>query len=131
MNIKVCMAILLFGYGCTKNISTSMNSDPTFPKGNKVTNNNFVGNVYVQMFAQNDTVHNVSLGSVIFEPGARTNWHVHPGGQILMVTDGIGYYQERDSMIRKIRKGDVIKCPHNIEHWHGASPTTCLLYTSL
>ncbi len=131
MNIKICMAILLLGYGCTKNISTSMNSDPAFPKGNKVTNNNFVGDVYVQMFAQKDTVHNVSLGSVTFEPGARTNWHSHPGGQILMVTDGIGYYQERGSMIRKMRKGDVIKCPHNIEHWHGASPTTSVTHIAI
>ena len=131
MNIKVCMAILLFGYGCTKNISTSMNSDPTFPKGNKVTNNNFVGNVYVQMFAQNDTVHNVSLGSVIFEPGARTNWHVHPGGQILMVTDGIGYYQERGKDAIIIQKGDIIRCAKDTEHWHTASKENLITYLAL
>ena len=61
------------------------------------------------------------MGNVTFAPGARTNWHYHPAGQILMVTGGLGYYQEKGSPKRLLRKGDVVKCPPNILHWHGAS----------
>lgn len=63
-----------------------------------------------------------SAGMVTFEPGARTNWHKHPGGQVLLVTAGKGYYQEKGSSIKIIYKGDVVKCTPGIEHWHGASP---------
>ena len=61
------------------------------------------------------------LGNVTFEPGARTNWHFHPGGQILLVTGGAGYYQEKGSPKKLLRKGDVVKCPPDVPHWHGAS----------
>ena len=73
---------------------------------------------------QNDRTYKMQVGNVTFEPGARTNWHYHPGGQILLATDGVGYYQEKGSPKRFFRKGDVIKCPPNITHWHGAGPET-------
>ena len=71
------------------------------------------------------------MGLKSLMPGARTNWHYHPGGQILMITEGIGYYQEKGSPIRWMRKGDVIKCPHNVEHWHGASPKTGVTHLAI
>ena len=82
-----------------------------FPKGVKIENNNFTGNAYLQN----------SVGSVTFEPGARTNWHSHPNGQIIVAVDGEGYYQEKGSPKRILKKGDAVKCPANIPHWHGAS----------
>ena len=73
------------------------------------------------MLVTNDTTFNTSIGNVTFEPGARTNWHYHPGGQILLVTSGIGRYQEKGKPVRELRKGDIVKCEPNIIHWHGAS----------
>ena len=64
------------------------------------------------------------MANVVFEPGARNNWHTHPGGQILIVTDGIGYYQEKGKPIQLLRKGDVVNIPPDVEHWHGASPNS-------
>jgi quercetin dioxygenase-like cupin family protein len=61
---------------------------------------------------------------VYFEPKARTKWHSHPAGQILIITDGIGYHQIEGKSIEIIKKGDVIKCPPNVKHWHGASAET-------
>ncbi|ALR30373.1 hypothetical protein ATE47_07485 [Chryseobacterium sp. IHB B 17019] len=61
------------------------------------------------------------MGNVTFEPGARTKWHLHPGGQIILVTGGVGYYQEKGQPKKILHKGDVIKCPPHVEHWHGAS----------
>jgi 4-carboxymuconolactone decarboxylase len=70
---------------------------------------------------QTDSTNNTQVGCVTFEPGARSKWHLHQGGQILLVLDGLGYYQEKGSPKRLLRKGDVVKCPPNIPHWHGAS----------
>ena len=58
-----------------------------FSKGEKVTNDNFTGTVYLNYLVETDTTHNVNIGSVTFEPGARTNWHYHKGGQILLVIE--------------------------------------------
>lgn len=99
-----------------------MESTLIFPKGDKITNNNFTGTVYLQMLIAPDSVNPTAIGNVTFEPGARTKWHYHPAGQILMVTDGVGYYQEKGQSKKTLRKGDLIKCPPNVPHWHGASP---------
>ena len=93
-----------------------------FSKGTKISNDNFSGPAWVQMLVDNDKTFNTSVGNVTFEPGTRTKWHYHPGGQILLVTSGKGRYQEKGKAVRELRKGDVIKCEPNIKHWHGASP---------
>ncbi len=92
-----------------------------FTKGNKITNNNFVGTAYVSMLISVDSLNHTYVGNVTFEPGARTNWHSHPSGQIILVVDGEGYYQEKGSPKRVLQKGDAVKCPPNLPHWHGAS----------
>ena len=95
-----------------------------FPKGEKGPAENFTGNAWNTGLVANDTVYNTLVGNVYFEPGARSNWHTHPSGQILMITDGVGYHQIKGQPRQTIRKGDVIKCPPNVLHWHGASPDT-------
>jgi 4-carboxymuconolactone decarboxylase len=105
--------------------------EPTFAKGNKVSNGNFTGNVWVNMLTSVDRANSTSVGNVTFAPKARSNWHRHPSGQILLVTDGLGYYQEKGQPIRLIRKGDVIKCPPNIAHWHGASRDSFMTHVTL
>lgn len=96
----------------------SYSPDPIFPKGTKITNQNFEGNAWLYTM---DSTSYTSVGNVAFEPGARTKWHYHPDGQMLLVIDGVGYYQEKGSPKRILHKGDVVKCPPNKEHWHGAS----------
>lgn len=59
---------------------------------------------------------------VLFEAGARNHWHSHPGGQILLVTAGEGYYQEKGKPAQKLQKGDVVQIPPDVVHWHGAVP---------
>lgn len=60
--------------------------------------------------------------SITFEPGARTHWHSHPVGQVLIITDGVGLTQEWGKPVQEIHPGDVVICPVGIKHWHGASP---------
>jgi 4-carboxymuconolactone decarboxylase len=106
-------------------------SDKIFPKGNKITNDNFSGTAWNNMLVENDALYHTQIGNVTFEPGARTKWHYHPGGQILLVTHGKGYYQEKGKPIQIMQEGDVIKCPPNVIHWHGATPTDSLTHIAI
>jgi quercetin dioxygenase-like cupin family protein len=99
-------------------------SDPIFPKGDKAPAEYFTGTAWVKMLVPNDPTFNSAIGNVVFEPGARNNWHTHPGGQILIVTDGTGYYQEKGQPIQLLQKGDVVTIAPDLVHWHGASPNS-------
>ena len=93
-----------------------------FPKGTKAPSVNFTGTAWVYGLIEADSAFNIPVASVTFEPGARTRWHTHGGGQALIAIDGVGYYQEKGKPIQILRKGDSVKCPPNTQHWHGASP---------
>ncbi len=112
--------------GCMENKSENKSTglQAIFPKGEKGAAENFTGNAWNKALVANDTTYNTVIGNVYFEPGARSNWHSHPSGQILIITDGAGYHQIKGQPKQIIRKGDVIKCPPNVLHWHGASPDT-------
>jgi quercetin dioxygenase-like cupin family protein len=103
-------------------MNTSENQSTIFPKGDKAPAEYFTGAAWVRMLVPNDDTFNCQVANVTFEPSARNNWHTHPGGQILIVTDGTGYYQEKGKPIQPLRKGDVVKILPDVEHWHGASP---------
>ena len=107
------------------------NEGAIFPKGEKAPADNFTGTVYVQMLAPKTENNNFSIGSVTFEPGARSNWHTHPAGQTLLVTEGKGLYQEKGKPVRTINKGDVVICDADIEHWHGASPESGMTHVAI
>jgi 4-carboxymuconolactone decarboxylase len=106
-------------------------ADIIFPTGQKITNDNFTGTAWLQQLIVNDSINSIQVGNVTFEPGARTKWHYHPAGQILLVTNGIGRYQEKGKPVRELRKGDVIKCEPNIIHWHGAAPDNELSHIAI
>ena len=91
-----------------------------FPKGDRAPEEYFTA--WVKMLVTANDTFNTSVANVTFEQGARNNWHTHPGGQILIVTDGVGYYQEKGKSMQLLHKGDVIKILPGVVHWHGASP---------
>jgi quercetin dioxygenase-like cupin family protein len=115
-----CVA-MISSYGQGKRDKHQPAVTSIFPKGSKITNANFTGTAYLQMLIDADSLNPTTVGNVTFEAGARTKWHLHPGGQILLVMDGIGYYQEKGQSKKILKRGDVIKCPANVPHWHGAS----------
>lgn len=93
-----------------------------FPKGEQGPAQNFTGKAWNYGLVPADSTFTTLVGNVYFEPGARTNWHTHPAGQILIITDGAGYHQIEGSPRESLKKGDVVKCPPGVLHWHGASP---------
>jgi quercetin dioxygenase-like cupin family protein len=91
----------------------------------------FTGNVRVDpLFPANDSAP-FSGAYVTFEPGARSAWHIHPKGQHLLVTAGVGRTGEWEGGVEEIKAGDVIWCPPGIKHWHGASPTTAMTHIAI
>lgn len=91
----------------------------------------FTGQTYLNRLSPKDEVFNAPASNVTFEPGARTNWHKHSGGQILLVLSGEGRYQERGKDKKVLRKGDVVRIAPNVEHWHGAAPDNWMTHISL
>ncbi len=82
----------------------------------------FTGDVQVDMlFPPNDVAH-FSGAYVTFQPGARTNWHWHPAGQHMIVTDGIALTGTRDGKVIEFKEGETVWCPVGVDHWHGATP---------
>ena len=78
----------------------------------------FVGQSYLNPLSSNDVV----MANVTFEPGCRNNWHIHHGGyQILVCTDGQGWYQEWGGVAQKLTPGAVVVIPPDVKHWHGAA----------
>lgn len=91
----------------------------------------FTGNVrHDSLFSPNEAAP-YSVSYVTFEPGARTFWHTHPAGQRLVVVSGSGLTGTWDGKVVEIKAGDVVWCPPDIKHWHGASPTTAMTHMAL
>ncbi|MDR1849409.1 MAG: cupin domain-containing protein [Zoogloeaceae bacterium] len=92
----------------------------------------FTGNVTLQrLFDPKHPDAPFGAARVTFEPGARTFWHVHPAGQHLIVTDGVGRTGTAGGKVEEFRAGDVLWCPAGIKHWHGASPGMPMTHIAL
>ena len=86
------------------------------------------GNNTLVELSRADSIFNFNVAVAKFLPGKKLDWHYHPGGQILIITEGVGYYQERGKLKRIVRKGEVVKCLPGVEHWHGSSVETGVTY---
>lgn len=78
-----------------------------------------------------DSILGYNIAVASFPANKKLDWHYHPGGQVLVFTDGIGYYQERGKPKRIVQKGEVIRCLPNVEHWHGASQQAGATYLAV
>ncbi len=126
--LPVVVATLM---ACTQDQKAANTAAPIFPKGDKNTNDNFVGEVWVKSLVDADSLNETAVGNVTFAPGARSKWHSHPAGQIILATEGVGFYQEKGKSKMILRKGDVVKCPPNLPHWHGASADSAFVQLAI
>lgn len=111
--------------------SKDLSEGVIFPKGKKTANDHFIGGAFLEWLVPKDSTFNCLIYNVTFEPGARNHWHKHPGGQILLVTGGIGYYQEEGKPVQVIREGDVVKIHPDVIHWHGAAPDSWFTHVGI
>ncbi len=103
----------------------------SYKNATKAPAENFTGTVWVSMITGGDENYHMSSGSVTFEPKARTNWHSHGNGQVLIISKGVGYYQEEGKPIQLIQNGDVVKIPKDVKHWHGASHNSAMSHIAI
>jgi len=92
---------------------------------------NFTGSVSVEYLLEAKPPARTSSALVTFQPGARTAWHSHPLGQILIVTAGAGRVQRWGDAIDEIKQGDIVWIPPGQKHWHGASPTSSMSHIAI
>jgi quercetin dioxygenase-like cupin family protein len=105
--------------------------DSIFPKGELSTAKNHTGKIWLNELNVGDNTFDPSIAVATYDAGAKLDWHIHPGGQVLLITEGAGYYQEKGKPIQIVHKGDVIKCPPGVEHWHAASPDCGFAYIAV
>lgn len=113
---------------CTSNAQTAA---PIFPKGDLSLTKNHTGSIWLNELNVGDSAFDPSIAVATYGPGAKLDWHIHPGGQVLLITEGTGYYQERGQPARVVHKGDVIKSAAGVEHWHGAVPGSTFAYIAV
>jgi quercetin dioxygenase-like cupin family protein len=111
--------------------SHAQTGDAIFPKGEVTTDTHHTGTIWLKELNAGDSTFDPSIAVATYDAGAKLNWHTHPGGQVLLITEGTGYYQERGKPVRIIHKGDVIKCLPGVEHWHGAAHDSGFAYIAV
>ena len=94
VQLTIAMIISAMNMSCNQSIENMNNTadeqTPIFSKGEIGSNDFFTGNAYPTALVAADSVYNTLVGNVYFEPGARSHWHSHPTGQILIITGGTG-----------------------------------------
>ncbi len=91
----------------------------------------FTGSVLVDPLFPATAPSRMSGALVAFEPGARSAWHTHPVGQVLIVTAGLGWVQREGGPVEEIRPGDVVWILPGVKHWHGAAATTGMAHIAV
>ena len=122
------LTIVLFAGLMTK--ATAQDTS-IFPLGEKAANINHTGDVWLRELNPADEDVDNQITVAVFAPNAKLNWHSHSGGQILLITEGTGYYQEKGKPAQVLHKGEVVKCLPDVEHWHGSAPYEGVTYLAV
>lgn len=130
LTLTVCVATVSMLCGCSGNRNKNqnqvnmetktVNQEPVLGLGDPVSSEHFTGEAWLNMLS---TVpeYDCNVYNVTFAPGTRNNWHAHAVGQILLCTEGEGWYQEKGKDAQRLRPGSVVNIPAGTMHWHGAT----------
>lgn len=122
------MSVLGAAQVCAESIEIRRNGQTPSVVGKA---DNFSGHAVVSPLLPPNESTRASLGLVDFAPGARTAWHTHPAGQLLIVTTGKGWVQEEGKVRQDIAPGDVVWIPAMVRHWHGATSTSPMSHLAM
>lgn len=129
ISIFALSVITFSSFGQTTQSVTGSTTESIFPVGEKIDISHFsAGEAYVNYLLKKEEVYDTQIASVHYLKNARTKWHFHPAGQILIVLSGTGYHQIKGKPKDILKHGDMVKCPPNTPHWHGSSPTDPVHY---
>lgn len=100
-------------------------------EGFKAPNTHHIGEAWLNFLLESDEEFDYNITRATFSPGSTLDWHKHSTPQVIIVLDGEGYYQERGKEPIIMKKGDVIKCEKNVEHWHTSSANNSVSYIAI
>ncbi len=100
-------------------------------EGIKAPNAHHIGDAWLNFLVKADADFNQNITQATFSPNSTLDWHKHSTTQVIIVIDGKGYYQEKGQEPILIKKGDVIKCKKDTEHWHTSSKTSAVSYIAI
>jgi len=124
--------LYLLAFGCTlMSLQASAQDAFAFFKGEAFPPARSTPAAWLHELHKADSLLNSNIAVAEFLPNTKLAWHNHPAGQILLITDGVGYYQEKGKSRQIVRVGDVIKCLPGVEHWHGASVESGVTYVAI
>ena len=94
-------------------------------------NTHYIGNAWLKRLIVADEDFDYNLTQATFQSDSTLDWHKHSTGQVLIIIDGEGYYQEKGKEVIVLKKGDIIKCDKNVEHWHSSTPNKDVSYIAI
>lgn len=121
--------LITLAQGAEYNIKSFLN--PSMELSEKAPNTHYLGNAWINRLIPADDDFNYNLTQATFSADSTLDWHKHSTGQVLIIIDGEGYYQERGKEVIVVKKGDVIKCDKNTEHWHSSSHDSMVSYIAI
>lgn len=111
--------------GTTQNLQTHFNNEHLMPE------EYLTGRAWVKVLFKDNYTQNSIVKSFSFEAGARNNWHTHAGLQMLIATEGTGFYQEKGKPVQILQKGSVVTIIPGVEHWYGAAPDSTFTHLAI
>lgn len=120
--VYLWVIVLLLTAACNHQTNNRMNqkTEPILGLGQVVTEN-FIGKAWLRMLSAQPETYDCTVYNVTFAPSTRNYWHTHSDGQILICTEGIGYYKEKEKPAQRLEPGTVVHIPAGVVHWHGAA----------
>lgn len=100
-------------------------------QGAKAPNTHYIGEAWLNSLLQADDDVNYNITKATFRANSTLDWHKHTTAQVLIILEGEGYYQERGKDAIILKKGDIIKCTKEIEHWHTSSKEQSVTYLAI
>jgi quercetin dioxygenase-like cupin family protein len=101
------------------------------PEGPLAPNTHYIGEAWLNTVLQGDSELNYNITKATFRKNSTLDWHKHSTPQVLIILEGEGYYQEKGKEPMIIKKGDVVRCLKDTEHWHTASKENSVTYLAL
>lgn len=99
--------------------------------GVKAPNTHYIGEAWLNAIIHDDVELGYNITKATFKANSTLDWHKHSSVQILIIIDGEAYYQERGKDPVVLKKGNIIRCDKDVEHWHSSSKFRDVTYLAL
>ncbi|WP_445383366.1 cupin domain-containing protein [Robiginitalea sp. IMCC43444] len=116
-------------FGFTQNSEYQVSS--YLEEGTKAPNTHYIGEAWLNGLLRADEDLSYNITKATFKANSTLDWHKHATPQVLIIVEGVGYYQERGKEPILMKVGDVIKCDKDTEHWHASSKENDVTYLAI